>query len=550
MIQRLLALLFIQWLLTGIAVAAPANGTATAKTISIKTPEANFLKGLECLRQSDLACAELAVVSIPSQSPYAKLLLGNIAAAKGDFDTTLQLLLPLQVNTELSPRANASLHTSLARAYEAQSDHVRALDQRLRAQSNLTDPVDARANQEAVWKLLSGLSREQLIDIRGESGNTSAQGWIDLSLAAQHSASRGQAIADWLKLYPDHPAAGFAQALATKPINAAPAAAPAGSLSGPIALILPLSKETFYPAADAIERGFVAAKTAAGDKNEIRMYATRADENEITTIYQHALSEGVKYVVGPVTDAEVQRLAAGNISIPTLALNQTEHTAKPVNLHTFGLSVHDEARQLAGMAQAQGMQSAIVIATSTGLSHLMAEAFRQAWTTQTGLYAQQIDILDNAALATLRSNLATRRADFIVMATNFEDARIIRPHMDIAIPTFGFSHIYSGLAYDPANAVLSGIRFVDIPWVLKPDSAMFSEYRKPSSDLPPGEMQRWFALGADAYRVLSANVQKSLEPSTINGLTGEIHLSTAGEITRELAVARFGANGVSVERLP
>jgi len=530
-------------------VAAPATSTTTARTITSKTPEANFLKGLDCLRQSDLACAELAAVSIPSQSPYAKLLAGNIAAAKGDFDSTFMLLLPLQVNTELSPRANASLHTSLAQAYEAQSDPVRALDQRMLAQANLTDPADIRANQHAIWKLLSGLSRDQLIDIRGESGNTIAQGWIDLSLA-QHSPSPGQAIADWLRLYPDHPAAaGFVQALSTATLDKVKTTQP-GALSGPIALILPLSVEAFYPASDAIERGFVAAKTAAGDKNEIRMYATRANENEIATIYQHAISEGVKYVVGPVADAEVGNLAAANVSVPTLALNQTEQGEKLANLYTFGLSVHDEARQLANMAQAQGMQNAVIIATSTGLSRLMAQAFGQAWATKTGLTAQQIDIPDNAALSNLRSTLATRSADFVVFATNFEDARIIRPYMDIAIPTFGFSHIYSGLAYDPANAALSGIRFVDIPWVVKPDSPAFSEYRQAARDLPPGEMQRWFALGADAYQVLATVVQKSLEPSTINGLTGEIHLSTAGEITRRLAVARFGANGVSVERLP
>ena len=550
MVQRLLALLIIQWLLAGIAVAAPATGTSTAKTITSKTPEANFLKGLECLRQSDLACAELAAVGIPSQSPYAKLLAGNIATAKGDFDTALMLLLPLQVNAALSPRANASLHTSLAQAYEAQSDPGRALDQRMLAQTNLTDLADIRANEQAIWKLLSGLSQDQLIEIRGESGNTSAQGWIDLSLAAQRTSQRQQALADWLKLYPDHAAATFAQTLATKPSNAPSPIAHAGTLSGPIALILPLSVEAFYPASDAIERGFAAAKTAAGDKNEIRMYATRAAENEIATIYQHALSEGVKYVVGPVTDGEVVNLAGANISVPTLALNQTERGEKPANLYTFGLSVHDEARQLASMAQAQGMQNAVVIAPATGLSRLMAQAFGQAWTTETGLTAQQIDIPDNAALSNLRGTLATRPADFIVIAANFEDARIIRPYLDIAIPTFGFSHIYSGLAYDPANAALSGIRFVDIPWVLKPDSAAFAEYRKASRDLPPGEMQRWFALGADAYRVLSAIVQKSLEPSTINGLTGKIRLPTAGEITRELAVARFGADGVRVERLP
>jgi uncharacterized protein len=218
MIQRLLALLIIQWLLTGIAFAAPASDTA--RTTNSRTPETSFLKGLDCLRQSDLACAEVAAATIPSQSHYAKLLAGNIAVARGDFDTAFRLLLPLQANTELSAEAAASLHTSLAQAYAAQSDPVRALDQRIRARMSLADPADIQANEEAIWTLLSGLSRDELIEMRGESANTAAQGWIDLALAAQRPQGAAQALADWQKIYPDHAAAGgFAANLAEKLSN-------------------------------------------------------------------------------------------------------------------------------------------------------------------------------------------------------------------------------------------------------------------------------------------------------------------------------------------
>ena len=547
MVQRLLALLIIQWLLTGIVVAAPAGDASPARTTT-GTPEDRFLRGLDCLKKSDLACAELAAASIPSQSPYTKLLAGNIAAAKGDSDTTFRLLLPLQVNADLSPPAIASLHTSLAQAYEAQGDPLRALDQRMRAQAHLTDPTGLLANQSALWKLLSGLSRDELIEMRGESGNSFTQGWIDLALASQREAAREQAIADWLKLYPDHPAASIAATLPASAIPDAAAATTSNTLSGPIALILPLGVEAFYPASDAIERGFVAAQSAANDKNEVRMYATRADENEIAAIYQNALSEGARYVVGPVTDAEVGYLAGNDISIPTLALNQSEHVEKPANLYTFGLSVHDEASQLASMAQAQGMQNVLVIATASGLSRLMAEAFHNAWSAETGLTARLSDVADDTALAELRNTITAQPTDLIIIAADFEEARRIRPYLDIATPTFGFSHIYSGLPYDPANAVLSGIRFIETPWVLQP--AAFTQYQPASKDLPPGEMQRWFALGADAYRILSAIAQNPTESSTINGLSGRIHLSATGEITRKLAVARFGVDGVTVETLP
>lgn len=551
MIQRLLALLFIQWLLTGIAFAAATIPSSSIDTASGKTPEARFIQGLNCLKQSDLDCAQLAAASIPSQSPYAKVLAGNIAATQGNYDNAFRLLLPLQVNSELSPEATASLHTSLALAYEAQPDELRALQHRIIAGTNLLAADDVQANQQATWTLLSTISRDQLVGMRGESQNTVEQGWIDLALAIQRNASPAVSVENWKRIYPDHPAAvTFADTLASQLGTTHTTAQNASSLTGPIGLILPLSVESFYPASDAIERGFIAAQAAAGGDNEIKLYATRGDENEIATIYQHALSEGVKYIVGPVTDAEVGYLAGSEVSVPTLALNQSERTEKPVNLFTFGLSVHDEARQLAAMAQAQGMQNAVVIATSNGLSSLMAEAFRDAWTAETGLLAQQIDIIEDAALADLKTSLSGYPVDFIVLATDVEDARNIRPHLDIATPTFGYSHVYSGLAYDPANVALSGIRFVDLPWVLKPDSPAFKEFQDASRDLPPGEMQRWFALGADAYRLLSALVQKPMEPVILNGLTGKIRLSPTGEISRELALARFGADGVTVEHLP
>src|SRR3546814_573934 len=114
MIQRLLAILLIQWLLAGTVFAATSTASSGADAASGRTPETRFIQGLECLKQSDLGCAQLAAAGIPSQSPYAKVLTGNIAAAQGDFDTAFRLLLPLRVNSELSPKAIASLPTSLA----------------------------------------------------------------------------------------------------------------------------------------------------------------------------------------------------------------------------------------------------------------------------------------------------------------------------------------------------------------------------------------------------------------------------------------------------
>ena len=108
MIQRLLALLSLIWMLL------PAQAVAAATSPNTVAPETRFHEGMTCLQAKDIDCATLALNRIPSQDTYAKLLAGNIAAARQDFDTVFRLLLPLQVNTELNNEAAASLHASLA----------------------------------------------------------------------------------------------------------------------------------------------------------------------------------------------------------------------------------------------------------------------------------------------------------------------------------------------------------------------------------------------------------------------------------------------------
>jgi outer membrane PBP1 activator LpoA protein len=63
-------------------------------------------------------------------------------------------------------------------------------------------------------------------------------------------------------------------------------------------------------------------------------------------------------------------------------------------------------------------------------------------------------------------------------------------------------------------------------------------------------MQRWFALGVDAYQVLTAIAAQPDQPTSIRGLTGRIHIGADGTIDRSLAVGRFDGNGVILEQQP
>jgi len=552
MVQRLIAFLLSLWLMTaGLVLAAPASSSSSqpAKPVTKikKNPETAFVDGLGCLKKSDVTCAQIALTSIPSQSPYAKLLAGNMAAATGDFDSAFRLLLPLQAETDLLPQASASLHASLALAYDNQADALRALEQRTMAERYLSDPADIEANQQRIWQSLSALDKEQLIDMRGESLNTTIQGWIDLALTMQNK----QDISDWRQSYPDHPAStALMERLATQAGNDNKSAVKPVGLQGSIALLLPFQVEAFYPIADAIWQGFVAAQAEANDNAEVKIYATQGDKDAIAAIYQQAVKEGAHYVLGPLTRDEVTALATNPLPVPTLLLNQPEVASAANNFYSLGLSIDDEALQIAKIAHGYGMQTAMVVTGKSPLSVRMTKAFADAWINQGGQIISQISVDENTALANFKAQLSAQSADMILVSTGAEEARALRPYLDVATPTFGFSHIYAGINHDPLDATLLAVRFADLPWLLNNNDATFAAYQAAAADLPQGEMQRWFALGVDAYQVLLALAQRPLKAATIHGLTGKIRINEKGEITRELALGRFGADGVVLEKMP
>jgi uncharacterized protein len=552
MIQRLLTLLFMCWWLT----AGPASADTVATGSSLKkTPETQFSLGMGCLKKQDIPCAQLALAGIPAMSPYAKVLSGNIAASQQDYDQAMLILLPLQADKSISAEASASLHTSLALAYENQDDPLRALEQYVQAQSGLSGDA-LLAAQKQLWQFLSKTNKVDLIAMRGNITDTTLQGWIDLALAGQDGLSKDD-VNQWRNAYPDHVAmdellaaliTSSASSPAANPGNPAAAGTATAGLNGQIALILPFSSEAYYPASDAIERGFVAAQTLANSNAEVKIYASTGGRDDFAAIYQQAVSEGANYIVGPLTRDEVTALSELPVSLPTVALNQSDLATSNRNIHFYGLSVDSEAQQVVRIARDLGMQTVTIVGTESSLSNRMIKTFGDAWVADGGQVRQQYGVNEDTDMQALKTDIQAHPTDMIFLATTADNARQIRPALDAATPTFGLSHIYAGVKDNPDDAPLLAVRFVDMPWLLSPDS--FAAYKPSAQDLPSGEMQRWFALGADAYSLLQATVQHPGSPATIKGLSGTLRLNADGSVSRELAVARFGRNGITIERLP
>ena len=545
MTQRIIAFLILCCVLAPVN-AADAAATSTKfppATKSFKPPEERYIAGQDCLKKGDIPCAQITLAGINPSSAYAKILEAQIAATKQDYDTVLRLLIPLQPEASLLPAALASLHATLAQAYENQGNVLRAVEHRSQADLYLTPP-EAGANQQKLLQSLILLPREALLDMRGESADTAVQGWIDLAIAFAYTGQRNSALAQWRQAYPDHRADEAALSALAAKVPASPGPQP---LTGKVALLLPLDTPAFAFAAEAVRSGFLAAQKASNSPSEIAIYPTHGLKEEIPAVYRQAIAEGAQYVVGPLTRVEVAGLLEPDlIRVPTLALNVLdEQSAIPQKLVQFGLPVEEEAAQLAEIAREQGMQTAVIVSADTPLGKRMAQSFASEWTEQGGVVVFQVEFGEQSNLLDFKTQIAAERADMLFLAANAAQARWVRPYLNQATPTFALSHIYDGNSNNPENAVLNAIHFIDMPWLLDANETDHAAYRTAAADLPPNA-QRWFAVGVDAWNILSALAGNATQKVQLSGLTGKIVLQD-NRIQRELPLAQFRYDGIALE---
>lgn len=579
------------------AIAVNVAGDAKESTSLLgKSRQWLFNHGLHCLEKSDMACAKtaLAAMSGGMQSPEARMLDAYIALAEADHERSLVRLVPLLSDRHLSDPLRSHLYAVLAEVYDKTGEAAQSVEHRVHALVLLPrlnpspdqatsaaytageDAIQipsATETQQKLWEQLRAMDDASLIEMRGLIADTDVHGWIDLALLAGKPPVRAPELLQWQSAYPEHMAKAFGASLLTsrtdmpdaKDVAEAPALAGqpatvqaqstqpvATQAQTPVALLLPFASAPLYPVADAIQRGVMAAQQVASQPLalDIRMYASEAQADAVSALYQRAVSEGAALVIGPLTRAEVTALASLPLQVPTLALNRPETEISTTNnYYSFGLQADQETQQVVTLARAAGMQNAVIMMTDSTLSARVAQAFHTAWTAEGGQVQAQFVLTPDQDMTRLQSDLGKVRTDMIFLSVDPDTARNLRPFLDIGIPTFAISQIYNGIAQDQENAVLNAIRFVDMPWLLEPERADFAPYRKAAEELPPGDMQRWFALGVDAYHLAQALLQGKTTNLRMQGLTGMIRLEN-GRFTRELLVGRFSAKGVQLERKP
>jgi outer membrane PBP1 activator LpoA protein len=533
------------------AQAETANKVPAEKTNTQvkKSPEANFLDGDACLKQGNTACARLALANIPSTSAYAKLLQGSIAFTEKQTDKALLLLLPLQTEENLIPQAKITLHQYLASAFESLDDAQQAIQHLMQAEAIMytSKSNDAQSRitaiHDRIWAMLSKLEQAELIALRGNNTDNIFQGWIDLRLAASNQ-DLNNSLMGWNAIYPDHPAQIFAKKL-TLVESSQPTQQASLTSAGSIALIMPLTTEAYAAKAEAFKLGLEAALAKHGLQNEVKTYPSAESEQDTDEMYMLAKNEGSAYFIMP------------SFNTGEAADNRIKQTDTDNVVHIAPI-LDDEALHIADFALNRGMQQITIITTDNAASKLMTISFQAAWQSRAShehssdsitviTLPGNLSASDNS-LFELKSQLAAKVPDMILLAMPATEARLVRPHLQISTPTMTFSNTNELIDDAAAYHVLNAVRFFDIPYLLTADQPQYKDYAATDTNLNSNALLRWFALGVDSLQLLITAQKLPDREVAISGLSGVLTVDNSGNIKRQLPLARFTHNGIAAEQ--
>ncbi|GAA4021756.1 hypothetical protein GCM10022212_18450 [Actimicrobium antarcticum] len=325
-----------------------------------------------------------------------------------------------------------------------------------------------------------------------------------------------------------------------------PATAPARPR---IALLLPLHSEVLGRAADAVLAGFMAAYERDRNDATVTVFATGESPQELLAGYADAVA-GNDIVVGPLSRTDVTALAqSGNVRKPTIALTQPELSpevdrALPRQMLVIGLSVEDEARQLANWAAAgKHTARALVISGGAAWQRRAASAFAAQWR-QLGLEPQSADVsqagayLGASSVAQLKKRILADKPALLFVALDAAQARQVRTAVGRDMPMYGTSQLNpfvpQELTQHEPMPEMDGVRLLDLPWQieLSHPAVMIYPRTPPVPDQPRSpDLERLYALGIDAWRIAS-EIGAGHTRFEIDGVSGRLSVRFGEGTTR------------------
>lgn len=323
-------------------------------------------------------------------------------------------------------------------------------------------------------------------------------------------------------------------------------APPRGERPVRIGLILPMRSAALGAPADALRAGFMAAYERDKAGFEVSLIETGDNPQETLDAYQAAQASN-DIIVGPLARSAVSALSASTlVQKPTIALNHPEVRGRPLppNMLVIGLSIEDEARQVAEWAADEHPTgSAIIITGSSAWQRRIANSFAARWK-QLGHESTQLVLADTngylseAALAQLRGQIDSAAPALIFTALDPSQAGQVRSAAASALPFYGTSSVNPGADPNTSISDLIGVRMLDLPWEVQPAHPAGMVYPRWNTAGQALDMDRLYALGIDAYRIAREITLRGGEPFRLDGVTGNLSIQFGNGTARFERVQR------------
>lgn len=459
-------------------------------------------------------------------------------------------------------------------AHFALNHPIPAINGAIERERFLGDAAALTQNRESMW---AGLKQSAAngADLTPPAGvDQLVAGWLDLARSMTRSsdnpfASR-DALSDWRKRYPGHPAGTLGE---LQILPGAVAVPTAHNFPAQIALLLPLSGRQ-QSAGVAIRDGFMAALMQQSPETRpiVNVYDTQGQS--AVNVYQQALGAGATFVVGPLLKEEVNALAQSPfVAVPTLALNLAADVQTPPGLmFQFALDPEEESRQVAQRILNDGRRRGIALAPNNDWGQRVIRAFDAELKAQGGglagmqLYESNARDYSNVIMNAMLINESRARAkalasalgvpletearsrgdvEFVFIAAQPAQGRVLRPALrfyiaDQSMPVYATSDIYA--ANEQANSDLDGVRFPDMPWMIDADGKAAAMHAAVRNHWPnaTGTRDRLYAFGYDAFQLVpTLSSQRPQAAVLIDGMTGKLAVDDDGHVRRQLDWAQI-----------
>src|SRR5690606_29019727 len=442
----------------------------------------------------------IASVQLPDAQHFERELLRiEITAAQGQYQLAWQ---------QVSQLAEPARREDAARLfYLRQQVALRAGEPGAAVQAGIarertaTDEASRnRARRDLLTDLRAAIERGTRID-PAASRDAQERGWLELaqiaSTVGRSPLSAPSMIDRWRQRFPGHPASTIVDSEILDPASRPEAGGgQLARVTGPVALLLPLSDPNLGTRAALIRDGFQAAAARQGDAGigEVRIYDTAT--MPVATALRTAAAEGATFAVGPLIREEVQAaIEARPANLPVLLLN-TAPGGSTAGTWQYALAPEDEARQIARQIAASGGRDVVVLTPAGDWGQRVAAAFADELTQAGGrVHAEGVyDLWRNNIESTLSAALGIQasraRIDRVSNAIGTRVISGVRPSPEVdAIFVAGFEplalqqinpqlrflnagHLPTYVTVDgvPVERAgirdLDGMRLLEIPWAL------------------------------------------------------------------------------------